>query len=342
MGNYCLKQVGEGRELYYKTNEEDQLQEEFYKAFKDNRRIVGFASLRLEHYDTYSKVVYPLGPCVSLQEFLEEPIDEEQMLVILYHIAQAMIQLEENALPLYNVIWNMNCIFVTPETLKVQFIYHMFYEQPETIPLISYIKSMMNRMQIGKIHHNVKQFLESYLMFQPKLSMRDFEVFLHNMISKLYESPEYSGSMALSCRLEEEQLVMEEARSGYGTYVTVERSDMEEGKPAMAAALIRLRNREVIPVTKSEYRIGKERCTVDYCIMGNAAISRCHALILRKEEKYYIRDLDSTNHTYVNNYKLTGKEEVELIDGTKVTLANEVFRFQLEVPINKEEAEIPF
>lgn len=93
--------------------------------------------------------------------------------------------------------------------------------------------------------------------------------------------------------------------------------------------LLRVKNGEKIYVDKSIFRIGKEKSSVDYFIGDNPAISRNHASIICREGTYYIADLNSTNHTYVNGEKLAGNVETKLDQGAKVRLANEEYEFRL-------------
>lgn len=92
--------------------------------------------------------------------------------------------------------------------------------------------------------------------------------------------------------------------------------------------LIRLKNNERILINKPRYRLGKEKSYVDYFIGDNAAVSRSHADIVTNGEEYSIIDMNSTNHTYVNNQMIQSGVEVKLNDGDKVKLGNEEFEFK--------------
>lgn len=93
--------------------------------------------------------------------------------------------------------------------------------------------------------------------------------------------------------------------------------------------LIRAKNNENIPVNKPVFRIGKEKSYVDYFVADNTAISRSHANIITREDKYFVLDTNSTNHTFVNGQMISSSTEVEITHGTKLRFANEDFEFQL-------------
>ena len=93
--------------------------------------------------------------------------------------------------------------------------------------------------------------------------------------------------------------------------------------------IIRVRNNERIPINKPVFRIGKEKSFVDYFVGDNSFISRSHANIIQKDNRYFIVDNNSRNHTYVNGEFITSNTEVELHSGDTFKLANEEFEFKI-------------
>lgn len=94
--------------------------------------------------------------------------------------------------------------------------------------------------------------------------------------------------------------------------------------------LVRVNNYEKALINKPVFRIGKERSYVDYFVMSNNAVSRIHADIITKNNHVFIKDNDSTNHTFVNGTMIPPNVEIELHDGDAVMLANEPFEFHKE------------
>lgn len=95
--------------------------------------------------------------------------------------------------------------------------------------------------------------------------------------------------------------------------------------------LVRLKNGEKILIDKPRFRIGKEKSYVDYFIGDNTAISRSHADIIVKGDEYYLVDLNSTNHTFVNGSMIQGNAEVQIKNGNRIKFANEEFDFVEEI-----------
>ncbi len=93
--------------------------------------------------------------------------------------------------------------------------------------------------------------------------------------------------------------------------------------------LVRERNQEIIFLQKDVFRIGRKREVVDYCIEGNPTIGRCHAVIVKKGDTFYIVDAGSKNHTYVNGIMIESNVEVPLENQAVIKLSDEGFVFEM-------------
>ncbi len=92
--------------------------------------------------------------------------------------------------------------------------------------------------------------------------------------------------------------------------------------------LIRVKTGEQIKLTDS-FRIGKDPFNSEYCVRDNNAISRCHVLIKKISDRWFITDLNSTNKTFINDGVIQPRIDVELFNGMNIRLANEDFIFNL-------------
>ena len=84
-----------------------------------------------------------------------------------------------------------------------------------------------------------------------------------------------------------------------------------------------------VPISKSPYRIGRSKQDVELCIIDNEAISHHHADIICEKGHYYIVDLHSMNHTYVNDVEIQPGYKKELHNNDKIELADEEFIFHI-------------
>jgi len=99
------------------------------------------------------------------------------------------------------------------------------------------------------------------------------------------------------------------------------------------AVLKKLTTNEEIVITTPKMIIGraaseKIKPIVDYSIMTNSMISRLHAVIMSKDNEFYIVDCGALNKTFLNGAELKINEKYLLHDGDIIRLANEKFRFQ--------------
>ncbi|MGM9941654.1 MAG: FHA domain-containing protein [Bulleidia sp.] len=102
---------------------------------------------------------------------------------------------------------------------------------------------------------------------------------------------------------------------------------VEDEPEIVYPTLFRILTNETISINKPVFRIGKERSYVDYFVSNNIAVSRSHADIITRGNQYYIKDLNSKNHTYVNNVSIPVQTEVEIFNGDHIRLGNEEFIF---------------
>lgn len=105
------------------------------------------------------------------------------------------------------------------------------------------------------------------------------------------------------------------------------------GEPAVhvpVATLRRTRTGEMREISKDVYHIGKERSYADWSIMDNSAVSRSHADILHHDGKYFVKDTNSLNHSYLNGEMLTSNQEYPLRSGDTLLFANEEFEFKIK------------
>ncbi|MDO5411621.1 MAG: FHA domain-containing protein [Lachnospiraceae bacterium] len=103
-----------------------------------------------------------------------------------------------------------------------------------------------------------------------------------------------------------------------------------EGTIAAVASISCKRTGKGLVISKKQICIGKRAEAVDLAIEDNPAISTRHAAIVLEEGAYYIKDLQSTNGTFVNGTEVEYDQKVKLKNGDKIQLANELFVFHLK------------
>lgn len=90
--------------------------------------------------------------------------------------------------------------------------------------------------------------------------------------------------------------------------------------------LINVKTGQQTIINRDNFWVGKEG--VDLQIEKDV-ISRRHAVIICKDNHFFVSDNDSTNKTYVDNKEIPAKATVEIFNGTRLKFANEEYVFEL-------------
>lgn len=78
-----------------------------------------------------------------------------------------------------------------------------------------------------------------------------------------------------------------------------------------------------IHLTEGVVRVGSHSGSVDH-VLPSKRVSKVHAEFIRRGDRYFVKDINSTNGTFVNGSqdRIVSNQEVELLAGCKVRLAN--------------------
>lgn len=91
--------------------------------------------------------------------------------------------------------------------------------------------------------------------------------------------------------------------------------------------IVRVKNKQKMYLDKPILKIGREASYVDFYIGDNSHVGRTHADIITKEDGYYIRDNNSSNHTFINGVQIAAGQLVKLQFNDKIALGDEEFVF---------------
>jgi hypothetical protein len=103
--------------------------------------------------------------------------------------------------------------------------------------------------------------------------------------------------------------------------------DYEINRPYLAGTINGMET--TITITNNSYIIGRDESRVNYKI-DNKKISRQHVEILFKDGKYFVKDMDSRNGTYLNNSKLTPNMEYELFENDRLVIADVEMSYRIK------------
>ena len=267
----------------------------------------------------------PLG--ISLSEYLKSPIRKRTFFIIAAKAVAAMEQAQQRHFKLSNICISPEHVYINISTREINFIY---------LPLENTVreggfKSFFRNFIYSVIPYDNEdgefglRFF-NYLNSREKLTFRDVNEYIAGedfqavravrsyKRDKAIRRSEQSDTSFLSSFGDNEMA---------GVMFSEDVQEYTSDFPMLRSTSSSLK----AEINKPVYRIGKDRIYADFFIGSNPAVSRNHADIISKEGCFYIRDLNSTNGTYVNNVRVSDIDEIEIHEGDIIRFANEEFVF---------------
>lgn len=303
----------------------------------------------------------PVG--ITLYERLQKPITKRDFYFILEQVVVAVQKIQANNFQLFNVVFDLQNVYFNEKTKEIKFIYLPLTAVSGNTDLIDFLEKIIYSANPSDEKDN--DFVSRFVLFFQ--SMRQFDInAIEAFIEKEDKSvvaairkqnAGQSGFMTSKRRhyydhyaqekhdeeqkkhdLQHEQtdLLVDEDQTGLLDFGDEPLTDEdEEGTNKLfgtegygrCATLKRVSTDEVVNIDRPAFRMGKGKGGVDYFIANNAAVSRTHAEIAVRGGKYFIKDLHSTNGTYINDQEAPSNVENELRDGDRIRLGNEEFIF---------------
>ena len=112
-----------------------------------------------------------------------------------------------------------------------------------------------------------------------------------------------------------------------GKTVVLNRSGAHTSNGRVIAMLECLNYDQTIEISSTPFFIGRDKSLSDLCLPENLHISARHAVINYNNGTFYITDLESPNHVFVNDVMIEPKKSVIISNNDRITLADEEFIF---------------
>jgi hypothetical protein len=199
-------------------------------------------------------------------------------------------------------------MYIELSTLDVQLIYMPVNKKFADCNITEFIQKFIGSIRFANMDcvelvDKILKYLDSKLMFD----LQDF----YNYVLSL-----------------EQDMLLEDAESdedgrGKGS-TTVLTTSKNYSNPV--PYLLRLKTNELIPILTKEFMVGKSADS-NYQIIDNKKVSRRHAIFRICNGECYVRDNESTNHTFVNGKLLQPGVEIILSNDDYIRLGDEEFRF---------------
>lgn len=294
---------------------------------------------------------------VPLSYYLKTNITKRTVLMIIEQIVDLYDKLQRCILSTEKVIFDINYTFINETTNELQFIYLPFKKMDKGYDCIEFIKSIAYRANNSKNSDGNDYLLKLIYLVNgmETINVKELDYFIYRedrsvydmikgrnkfMITGLKNKQDYYSDSLLENNQDDEGTVLLsslESSEEETTLLTDETTLLVEDEEATTSldgnyphypSLLRILNDEIIDINKPVFRLGKEKKYCDYFINDNSNISRAHADIITRNNRYFVIDQNSKNKTYINYEELPVKQEIEIHDGDKLTLANEDFIFR--------------
>lgn len=302
-------------------------------------------------------VRYDVSNRTSFSQYVQNYIDEFEFLKLIELIAKSILALDQSENLLSKVCLNPEFMFVDG-TENCQFLLLPIQSLEDSMRPNEIIKEfILTAHIIPNSNTGIQQFLINYLNFQSVFQLPIFITMLQNMSTRYARSRSISSSFYQktseiapstakqgdnACNIQRKECT-KQPTIREDIYIPVEDENatilltpqsnetvpLRQLQSICRAYINRIRTKERVEVTKPVFRIGKEAIYVDYYVEGNPAVSRCHAMVIRRGNRFFVRDTNSTNHTFVDDVMLRKNEEKEVESGSKVILADEEFYFEI-------------
>ncbi len=322
----------------------------------DQKELERFGRMRLEGFLEPVQVKKrradfrgPIG--VSLCERLEKPIVGEDFLNICEQASAAMERLQHNRLPLEHLVTDFKYVYFNEVTREIRFVYlptagRQARGTPSQLFAAMVYSARPLREEDSEILSEFARFLRETVPFDLR-RVRSFAAgavrgpgtdretggWSRRRSYTAWKGEDWDGTGGDERDWDGETGLLAVDQGAEGTY---ERGADEEGTALLSEqkslrypTLFRVLTRETISIDKPVYRIGKEKSYVDYFVKDNPAVSRSHADIITRGGRYYVKDLHSKNHTYINDREAPAHLEREIFDGDLLRLGNEEFVFHV-------------
>ena len=295
-----------------------------------------------------------IGPVgISLRKRMKKPISVHDFFLIIEQIVNVVQIININDININSVGFNMDNIFINEVTKELNFLYmplenasinvnlvelteNIIYsviplqqEDSEAISEFTYYFKDLQRFDINLI--------EKYILKVDKNAVRTIKR-ISNIQSNQHinKHKEHDSTEKLEDGLTENDVTDELENDLNGNDVTEifsENDDytelLQEDNTCHYATLFRIITNETIQINKPVFRIGKEKSYSDYFVANNNKVSRGHADIIKRGNRFFVMDLNSQNGTYINNKLIPVQKEIEIYDGNYLKLANEEFVFHI-------------
>lgn len=280
------------------------------------------------------------GPTgISLYDRLKSPLSKYEFFFIMKQIVDVVQKIRKMGLSCNNLVLDLKYVFFNDLTKELSFIYLPIATPHGNVSILSFVEQIIYSVKPEQNDTNYLAEFNSFIKKYNEFDSEKVENYICGNMSKQVENVRTDDATELMSEdddateiFQDDDVteIFQDVDSTEIFQVDEEKTNISAGMQAVNIypMLIRATTEEIIRINKPVFRIGTEEECVDYMITNNGAVSRSHADIISRGERYFVFDLRSKNRSYINNRVLPAEYEVEIVDGDVLKLANEEFLFR--------------
>ena len=303
MSGFEILKIGNKKYVEYITDNE--LVDEMILGMIINNMIPGIARPSFTQIDDKIVIKYDITSMEPADELLKATGNIEIYINVLGGIAKALSNIE-------NYMLDVECLL-----FDMQHIYYNIYTQDAFMIVVP------NNVSTVNVRDFIIETLEEYNF---ENSRKSSEI-LGRALTFLKSNEEIDGEK-LSFWVESMKQIVK------GNYTST-----KKGTPYF----IYKKTGEKVLIETDHFIIGRRNDMSDYAIESAKYLSKVHAEICIEDGVFYLRDNDSSNHTYLNGDRFLRGEKRVLVNGDEFRLASEDFIFGIDenvVPSDKKQESI--
>lgn len=268
---------------------------------------------------------YQVPAGTQLQQYIKKGINKNDFKNIILQALNAIKRIEENGLNVNNLRLETDTTFVNENTGDAYFAYLPAKSPNRAINIGTFISNLAySAVFVPDTDVNFANDIVRFIGGKATLTLKEVEEYINNTngIMRFHNDDCFDDEGTVL--LDDEATVFLDEDDG-----TV----LLEDEPQTHIYIMRVKTCEETEIKTPSFIIGKDESKADLAITDNNAISRVHMELTCIEGRYFVRDNNSTNGTYVNEIRLEKGATAEIVDGDEIRLANEDFEFHVETTI---------
>lgn len=299
-------------------------------------------------------IQFDISPYATLEYYLSFPLSSERFSELLLSCADVFLHMQKRYLNMKNLVLELNKIYIQLNDRSVHFVYLPLMNSSREASLADFFSQVL--ASVSPSTHEISLFVEQcevWLKRPAAFTLEEFKAFVVEHLGRggeetpaersaqsgpsvSRESRFYDPMKGASAQtpISKAPTVTPAPRPAVQTRPVEQKSGGGVPAPILAPGthfyLLREKTGEQIEITFSPFWVGTDTRSVSYCVSGNVAVSRRHAMFTIQGDCCSVTDQGSTNKTYVNRSVLTPFSPQALREGDRLRLADEVFIFSCQ------------